>query len=153
MENDFERTYGNKLRIRVCGLCWQNGNLLMVRHAMPSSNFWAPPGGGLEYGQATGDALRREFREETGLEIEPGVFRFGCELIRDPLHAVELFFDVSVKGGTLQTGSDPELQIIREVKFLSGPEIFRLQQTERHGIFDRIRNLHDLTTLHGFFRI
>lgn len=36
--------------------------------------MWDTPGGFLEEGEAPLDGLRRELREETGLEIEPGEF-------------------------------------------------------------------------------
>lgn len=33
---------------------------------------WEAPGGVLELGEAIHDGLRREVREETGLDVEPG---------------------------------------------------------------------------------
>lgn len=47
------------------------GRVLLVRHA-PSSTWgdlWVTPGGWLEEGETTTDGLRREVREEVGLEI------------------------------------------------------------------------------------
>jgi 8-oxo-dGTP diphosphatase len=44
--------------------------VLLVRFVNPetSEEFWATPGGGLDPGEALEDGLRRELREETGLE-------------------------------------------------------------------------------------
>jgi len=51
------------------------GRLMLVRRAIePGKGKWDTPGGFLEEGESPLDGLRRELREETGLEIEPGEF-------------------------------------------------------------------------------
>jgi len=56
----------------VQGLLVRNGRVLIGRRKIePRKGFWDLPGGFLEEGEAPLDGLRREFREETGLEIEP----------------------------------------------------------------------------------
>ncbi len=37
----------------------------------PLKGWWSLPGGALETGESLADGVRREVREETGLEIEP----------------------------------------------------------------------------------
>lgn len=44
--------------------------ILLVRFEFPDRHLWACPGGGLESGESHADALRRELREEAGLELE-----------------------------------------------------------------------------------
>ena len=40
------RLYGNRTRIRVCGLCYDRDRLLLVSHrGLGAASFWAPPGG------------------------------------------------------------------------------------------------------------
>ncbi|MDG4821119.1 NUDIX domain-containing protein [Asanoa sp. WMMD1127] len=59
-------------RIGAYGLC-RDGDRVLLARASDKSYFpgvWQIPGGGLEHGEAPSDALVREFREETGLEIE-----------------------------------------------------------------------------------
>jgi 8-oxo-dGTP diphosphatase len=52
-----------------------NGRVLMARRAGDVFHgYWDLPGGFLEEGEHPLDALRRELREETGLEVEPGEF-------------------------------------------------------------------------------
>ena len=51
------------------------GRLLLGRRAHePFAGDWDTPGGFVEEGEHPLEALRRELREETGLEIEPGDF-------------------------------------------------------------------------------
>ena len=46
------------------------GRILLVRFEFPDRSVWACPGGGLEPGESHEAALRRELREEVGLELE-----------------------------------------------------------------------------------
>lgn len=153
MHPEIAEIYGNKVRIRVCGLCWEQSSLLMVRHKMGNEDFWAPPGGGLEFGELLEEALRREFLEETGLQVEPVKFLFGCELLKNPLHAVELFFEVKKISGSLKRGYDPEIQVIDAVQFLSPSEIKNIPVGGLHGIFKKIGDANNLRHLTGFHRI
>ena len=45
------------------------GRVLLLRHTYRSNKPWGLPGGGLRPGESLEDCLRRELREETGLEI------------------------------------------------------------------------------------
>ena len=126
----------------------------MVNHrGLQDTDFWAPPGGGLDFGESASDRLEKEFLEETGLSVTTGNFLFGCEFIRDPLHAIELFFETAVTSGTLQKGDDPELSVIQEVRFMSPTEIMQIPSRSLHGIFGLVPTPADLKTLNGFFRI
>ena len=148
--------YGNRLRLRVCGLYRANDRLLMVRHRGigPTDTFWCPPGGGAQFGEAAPDALVREFSEETGLIVVTDELLFVNEFMNPPLHALELFFRVQVVGGSLQQGFDPEMgldqQIIDEVRLMTFDEIKAYPPYEVHALFTHCQSLDDVFTLRGY---
>lgn len=156
MESEVQKFYGNRLRVRACGVCIKEDSLLMVRHLISHQDFWAPPGGGIQLGERATDCLRREFKEETGLLVEPGNFLFACEFIQPPLHAIEVFFAVAMLSDQLQAGTDPEKDspsIIQAVKFMPWNEIKELPSHQRHGIFDHLDHPAKIATLSGYFQV
>jgi 8-oxo-dGTP diphosphatase len=154
MEAELAKIYGNKVRVRACGICWRENQLLMVCHkAVTETRFWSPPGGGVEFGDSIEATVKKEFMEETGLAISVGSFLFGCEYIEKPIHAIELFYNVSIQGGSLRCGFDPEFQIIELVKFMDFEEIKKMPVSEVHGVFRITETSDDLKHLRGFYRI
>ena len=157
MINQVQEFYGNRLRVRVCGVCCNDqGQLLLVNHrALSAGDFWIPPGGGVEFSESVVDCLKREFREETGLIIEVGEFLFTCEFIQPPLHAIELFFKVQVTDGILKTGHDPELKevIIQDAKFISWKELAGWNPESLHGIFKKVSEPSKIVGLKGYFKL
>lgn len=145
-----QQLYGNRIRVRACGICIENERVLMIGHrAILGENiFWSPPGGGLEVGEMAEDALKREFLEETGLEISVGKLLLMNEFVKLPLHGIELFFEVKRVGGELILGHDPEMnlsqQLIQKIAWLSLDKIKSLNLSEKHqfwqkyGSFDEI---------------
>jgi len=157
-EKAIRRIYGNKLRIRTCGVCFSGDNLLLVRHKALTSKgyFYAPPGGGMQFGESAESCLQREFLEECGLEIKVGRYLFTHEFLRPPLHAVELFFTVEAHSGTLITGHDPEMgqneQIIEKVQFLSPEEVDRERGEQMHHMINLTQHPRDLLNWQGYFK-
>jgi len=159
MASDQEKitaTFGNRLRVRVCGVCIQNDKLLMVRHKTLGKGYlWAPPGGGVDYGESLDKALKREFLEETGLIIQVNQFLFVHEYLQPPLHAVELFFEVTPTGGKLTQGTDPEMtaqdQIIDHLKYLSFTEIKFEPQGYVHHALSYANNIEELRQMRGMY--
>ncbi|MDH5396837.1 MAG: NUDIX domain-containing protein [Cyclobacteriaceae bacterium] len=156
MEKTVEKLYGNKVRVRVCGLLKHQDSLLLAKLHWGNNTLWAPPGGGVEFGEDTITALKREFREETGLEVMPGRLQFVCEYLKPPLHAIELFFNIDKYYGTIVTGKDPEMeansQLIKNVEFVTFEQL-RVMKGVRHGIFDFVDQPAEIMGLNGYFKL
>lgn len=152
--NEFTNTYGRRIRVRVCGLLFDNERILLVNHRLPDrAAWWAPPGGGVEFGEPLDHALQREFKEETGLQVTSGPFAFGCEYRDEELHAIELFFRVMHTGGTLTTGEDPELPLIADARFMNAAEWTSLADEHKHALLKLAGNVEQLQQLKGFYSI
>lgn len=86
----------------------ENSILLIQRKHEPFQGQWALPGGFVEYGERTEDAVVREVFEETGLEVKVrmllGVY---SDPTRDPRgHTVSVVYLVDEVGGNLTAGDD-----------------------------------------------
>ncbi len=70
-ESPAPRRYPNRPVVAVGGLVWKGPDLLMIKRAKPPrAGQWSLPGGGQELGETLEEALCREVREETNVEIE-----------------------------------------------------------------------------------
>ncbi|HEY2138128.1 MAG TPA: NUDIX hydrolase, partial [Xanthobacteraceae bacterium] len=66
------RTYPDRPHLAVSAAIIRDGKVLIVRRARPPARgVFTLPGGGVEAGETLHEAIIREVREETALEIEP----------------------------------------------------------------------------------
>jgi len=61
-----------RFNIRVYGIWIHEGKLLVNEELIKDLVIHKFPGGGLEWGEGTVDCLKREYKEELGLDIEVG---------------------------------------------------------------------------------
>jgi 8-oxo-dGTP diphosphatase len=122
------------------------GRLLLARRAHdPFKGRWDIPGGFLEEGEHPLDGMRRELREETGLEVEPGEFvgvwmdRYGGD---STAHAtLNLYWTAHVLGGEPNAADDVdelrwfepgELPGLDELAFENVPLVLAAWRARRH---------------------
>ena len=89
-------------QVAVGAIVIDEERLLMVQRARdPGKGLWSLPGGRVEAGEYMHDALVREVREETGLEVEPGPLVGYLEVVGEPHYVI---LDCAAR---LVGGSDP----------------------------------------------
>jgi ADP-ribose pyrophosphatase YjhB (NUDIX family) len=98
--------------VGVGGVVIRGGSVLLIRRGRePLKGQWSIPGGLLELGEELAAGVRRELKEETGLEVEPletlavfdRIFREGS---RVRYHYVIVDYACRCKRGRLRPASD-----------------------------------------------
>ena len=109
------RQYPERPIVGVGAVVLDGGRVLLVKRAHePLRGEWSLPGGAVDVGETLEEAIRREVREETCLEVEVGPIVDVLDRIRyDPdgrvkFHYVLVDFLCRPLSGTLQRASDAE---------------------------------------------
>ena len=101
------RAYGNPAPAAEAVIVDRDGRVLLGRRALdPGAGLWDLPGGFLEETEEPLVALRREVREETGLEIEPDAFVGFYLEPYDGRTVLCLTWRARVDAGTERAGDD-----------------------------------------------
>jgi 8-oxo-dGTP diphosphatase len=133
------REYPSVPRVGVGAVVLDGGRVLLVRRGQPPlAGKWSLPGGLVELGETTREAIRREVAEECGLEIRVGevagildrVVRDGDGRIR--YHWVLVDYVAYLESGTLCAASDAD-----EAQWVDVDAVERLDTTD--GLMDMIR--------------
>ena len=78
----------------------ERGHVLLLRHVLRKGSGWGVPGGFLTTGEQPEEAVRRELREETGLELDSVELAFVRSLAR--AQQVEIIFRCRMRAAALK---------------------------------------------------
>jgi len=127
-----DRRYPKHPLVGVGAILLRRDRILMAQRGKePLKGWWSLPGGALETGESLAEAVRREVREETGLEIRPiGVLEIFERIMRDAggrpeYHYVLIDYVCRITGGTLCAGDD-----VAHVEWVRHANLTKLQITD-----------------------
>ena len=103
-------------RVRVAAIVIRDGEILLVRHLKYGKTYWLLPGGGVDYGETIEEALVRELKEETNLDVvvdRPVLMNDSVPPDRHR-HVLNIYFTARITGGTLLS---EESTVLKEAKF------------------------------------
>lgn len=108
-----DRAYPPRPILGVGALIFEGDQILLIQRGKePLKGYWTIPGGAVETGEVLREAMKREVKEETGLDVEPREVVEVFERItpdaegRTKYHYVLIDYRCDVVGGTLQAASD-----------------------------------------------
>ena len=105
----------------------EDGRVLLGRRApgRDRAGLWCIPCGYVEWGEEIRDAARREFLEETGLDVEIGeVYAVHSNFHNPDSFTVGVWFRGRITGGRLQAGDDLDEAAFFDPSALPGPLAF-----------------------------
>lgn len=98
---------------------------------------WDLPGGGIDFGEEPLDAIVRETKEETGIDITAGKILYVCGILCDDTWSIDIYIEGIYKSGEIILSEEhssfiwvtkEELQIIK-------PKSAHLQNVLKGGLF------------------
>jgi 8-oxo-dGTP diphosphatase len=131
VETTMRREYPKHPLVGVGGVVIDRGHALLIRRGRePLKGQWSIPGGMLELGEELTSGVRRELKEETGLDVEP----LECILVFDRImrngrrvkyHYVIVDYLCRKKRGRLRPASD-----VTDARWVKRKDLPRYHLTE-----------------------
>ena len=116
-----------KVEIRVAGILIHQTKILLAEHQKARETYWVIPGGRVKFGETLKQALVREMKEETGLDVEVGKRILINDFIReaDSRQVLNIYFEVRPKEG-LSKWRKKRTGRLRRTKFFSAEELGKI---------------------------
>jgi 8-oxo-dGTP diphosphatase len=126
------RTYPTRPYLAVSAAIFRGGKVLIARRARPPAHgLYTLPGGGVELGETLEQAVIREVREETALEIEPiELVGFRQAIARDGEGRIERHFVVLPFAARFISGEISLNEELVEAHWLDPADLAGLKTTE-----------------------
>ena len=94
-------------------------------HLKKNKKYWLVPGGGVDCGESTAEALIREYKEETNLDITVEKFLFLSETIAPDKkkHVINLYFQIKIIKNSIYNMKLGDERNLTDLKFITKEEI------------------------------
>ena len=126
-----ERSYPDRPWLGVGGLAFQEDRVLLIKRGRePGLGQWSIPGGMVEVGETVKEAVQREIKEETGLQVDVlqlvEVFERILPKAQRPIqyHYVVLDYLCRITGGRLKASSDAAEAVFSPLNSLRDLKLF-----------------------------
>jgi len=112
-------------RIRVAGILIEDDKILLIQHHKNNKKYWLIPGGGNDWGETAKEALIREYKEETNMDIEVDEFLFFSETISPDKkrHVLNLFYKIHRNNKNDSIIKLGEEAVLTDLKFVTKEEL------------------------------
>ena len=126
----------NIYKVRATGVLIENNSLLLVKQKLSNNKDWSLPGGRVEAGETLEQALIREMKEETGLDVEIIRILYVCDVEAGGNTVLHITFLTKQIGGeiTLPTNEFDE-NPIHDVRFVL------IDELTEYGISEKFVNI------------
>lgn len=119
-------------RVGAYGILIEDGKVLLTHTRIPSGAVWNLPGGAVELGEGPLEALKREFIEETGLQVVASGLAHASERFHQSKdypqnQLVKLYWFVKRTGGDPRPGGNGD--DVDECRFVPLAELFEIGLT------------------------
>ncbi|EEK72267.1 MutT/NUDIX [Bacillus mycoides] len=121
----------NVMQVRVTGILIEDEKVLLVKQRVANRN-WSLPGGRVENGETLEEAMIREMREETGLEVKIKRLLYVCDkpdAIPSLLHIT--FLLERIAGEIKLPSNEFDLNPIHDVQMVAIEELSRYGFSEK----------------------
>ncbi|MGI8524761.1 MAG: NUDIX hydrolase [Pseudolabrys sp.] len=126
------RAYPDRPFLAVSAAILRDGKILLVRRArQPALGLFTLPGGAVETGETLIEAVKREVREETAIEIEPVVLAGHREaILRDKDGRAERHFVILCFAARWISGEPSPNEELSEARWVDPAEVAAFRTTE-----------------------
>jgi 8-oxo-dGTP diphosphatase len=126
------RIYPTRPYLAVSAAIFRDGRVLIVRRARPPAHgLYTLPGGGVELGETLEEAVVREVREETKLEVRPiALAGYRQAIARDQAGKIERHFVILPFAARWISGEISLNEELAEANWLFPAELAGLTTTE-----------------------